>query len=130
MVGFPHEDKKDFDDTYEVCEKSKYIKMHIFRYSNRENTPSAKMDGQIGYRTKLKRAKILNQLNNKMREEYYKNAVGRDVNIVIESILDDNYYIGTSSEYMKCKFKTDSTLNKKDIFKSKAISFENDLMIC
>lgn len=130
MVGFPHEDKKDFDDTYEVCEKSKYIKMHIFRYSNRENTPSAKMDGQIGYRTKLKRAKILNQLNNKMREEYYKNAVGRDVNIVIESILDDNYYIGTSSEYMKCKFKTNSTLNKKDIFKSKAISFENDLMIC
>ncbi len=130
MVGFPNEDKKDFDDTYEVCEKSKYIKMHIFRYSNRENTPSAKMDGQIGYRTKLKRAKILNQLNNKMREEYYKNAVGRDVNIVIESILDDNYYIGTSSEYMKCKFKTDSTLNKKDIFKSKAISFENDLMIC
>ena len=130
MVGFPNEDKKDFDDTYEVCEKSKYIKMHIFRYSNRENTPTAKMDGQIGYRTKLKRAKILNQLNNKMREEYYKNAVGRDVNIVIESILDDNYYIGTSSEYMKCKFKTDSTLNKKDIFKSKAISFENDLMIC
>ena len=130
MVGFPHEDKKDFDDTYEVCEKSKYIKMHIFRYSNRENTPSAKMDGQIGYRTKLKRAKVLNQLNNQMREEYYKNAIGRDVNIVVESVLDDNYYIGTSSEYMKCKFTTNNALNKKDIFKSKAISFENDIMIC
>ena len=129
MVGFPNEDNDDFNDTYDLCEKSKFIKMHIFRYSNRENTPSAKMDGQVGYRTKLKRAKLLNVLNNKMKEYYYKNAINRELNIVVEKVLENNYYIGTSGEYMKVKFKSDKNIEKKDIVKVKAVGFEDGIMI-
>lgn len=129
MVGFPNENNDDFNDTYELCEKSKFIKMHIFRYSNRENTPSAKMENQIGYRTKLKRAKLLNALNNKMKEDYYKNAINRELNIIVEKVLENNYYIGTSGEYMKVKFKSDKKINKKDIVKVKAIGFEDGVII-
>ena len=129
MVGFPNEDNDDFNDTYDLCEKSKFIKMHIFRYSNRENTPSAKMDGQVGYRTKLKRAKLLNILNNKMKEYYYKNAINRELNIIVEKVLENNYYIGTSGEYMKVKFKSDKNIEKKDIVKVKAIGYKDGIMI-
>ena len=129
MVGFPNEDNNDFNDTYELCEKAKFIKMHIFRYSNRENTPSAKMSGQVGYRTKLKRAKLLNVLNNKMKEDYYKNAINRELNIIVEKVLENNYYIGTSGEYMKVKFKSDKDIKKKDIVKVKAVRFEDGIMI-
>ncbi len=129
MVGFPNEDNNDFNETYDLCEKSKFIKMHIFRYSNRENTPAAKMDGQVGYRTKLKRAKLLNALNNQMKEDYYKNAINRELNIIVEKVLENNYYIGTSGEYMKVKFKSDKNINKKDIVKVKAVRFEDGIII-
>lgn len=129
MVGFPNENNDDFNDTYDLCEKSKFIKMHIFRYSNRENTPSAKMENQVGYRTKLKRAKLLNALNNKMKEDYYKNSINRELNIIVEKVLENNYYIGTSGEYMKVKFKSDKNINKKDIVKVKAIGFEDGIII-
>ena len=130
MVGFPHEDNNDFNDTYDLCEQAKFIKIHIFRYSNRENTPSSKMDGQVGYRTKLKRAQILNDLNNKLKDSYYKNAEGRDLKIVIEKALQDNNYIGTSSEYLKCKLHSENALNKKDLVSAKSLRYEGGIMIC
>ena len=129
MVGFPNEDSNDFKDTYNLCEKSKFIKMHIFRYSNRENTPSSKMSNQIGYRTKLKRAKFLNELNNKMKDDFYKNAINRELKVIAEKKLENNYYIGTSGEYLKVKFKSEKIIEKKDIIKVKAIKYEDNIII-
>ncbi len=129
MVGFPNEDSNDFKDTYNLCEKSKFIKMHIFRYSNRENTPSSKMSNQVGYRTKLKRAKLLNELNNKMKDNFYKNAINRELKVIAEKKLENNYYIGTSGEYLKVKFKSEKIIEKKDIIKVKAIKYEENIII-
>lgn len=129
MVGFPNEDSNDFNDTYDLCEKSKFIKMHIFRYSNRENTPSSKMSNQVGYRTKLKRAKLLNELNNKMKDNFYKNAINRELKVIAEKKLENNYYIGTSGEYLKVKFKSEKIIEKKDIIKVKAIKYEENIII-
>lgn len=129
MVGFPNEDSNDFKDTYNLCEKSKFIKMHIFRYSNRENTPSSKMSNQVGYRTKLKRAKLLNDLNNKMKDDFYKNAINRELKVIAEKKLENNYYIGTSGEYLKVKFKSEKIIEKKDIIKVKAIKYEDNIII-
>ena len=129
MVGFPNEDSNDFKDTYNLCEKSKFIKMHIFRYSNRENTPSSKMSNQVGYRTKLKRAKLLNELNNKMKDNFYKNAINRELKVIAEKNLENNYYIGTSGEYLKVKFKSEKIIEKKDIIKVKAIKYEDNIII-
>ena len=129
MVGFPNEDSNDFKDTYNLCEKSKFIKMHIFRYSNRENTPSSKMSNQVGYRTKLKRAKLLNELNNKMKDDFYKNAINRELKVIAEKKLENNYYIGTSGEYLRVKFKSEKIIEKKDIIKVKAIKYEDNIII-
>lgn len=129
MVGFPNEDSNDFKDTYNLCEKSKFIKMHIFRYSNRENTPSSKMSNQVGYRTKLKRAKLLNELNNKMKDNFYKNAINRELKVIAEKKLENNYYVGTSGEYLKVKFKSEKIIEKKNIIKVKAIKYEDNIII-
>lgn len=129
MVGFPNEDSNDFKDTFNLCEKSKFIKMHIFRYSNRENTSSSKMSNQVGYRTKLKRAKLLNELNNKMKDDFYKNAINRELKVIAEKKLENNYYIGTSGEYLKVKFKSKKIIEKKDIIKVKAIKYEDNIII-
>lgn len=129
MVGFPEEENDDFNDTYNLCEESKFIKMHVFRYSDRENTPSSKMPNKIGYRRKLKRAKLLNELNNKMKDNYYNNALGKKLDVIVEEILENNYYIGTSGEYLKVKFKSDKALNKKELITVKSLKYEDDIII-
>ena len=129
MVGFPEEENDDFNDPYNLCEKSKFIKMHVFRYSDRENTPSSKMQNKIGYRRKLKRAKLLNELNNKMKDNYYNNSLGRKLDVIVEEVLENNYYIGTSGEYLKVKFKSDKTLNKKELITVKSLKYEDDIII-
>lgn len=129
MVGFPKEKEEDFNDTYSLCEEAKFLKMHIFRYSNRENTPSAKMDEQIGYRIKLKRAKILNSLNFKMKEEYYKKAIGRKLKVIVEKCAEKNTYTGTSGEYLKVKFISDKQIEKKTLCTLTAKKIENGYMI-
>ena len=129
MVGFPEEENDDFNDTYDLCEKSKFIKMHVFRYSDRENTPSSKMPNKIGYRRKLKRAKLLNELNNKMKDNYYNNALGKKLDVIVEEILENNYYIGTSGEYLKVKFKSDKALNKKELITVKSLKYEDNIII-
>ncbi|WP_157150038.1 tRNA (N(6)-L-threonylcarbamoyladenosine(37)-C(2))-methylthiotransferase MtaB [Brachyspira sp. SAP_772] len=129
MVGFPEEENDDFNDTYNLCEESKFIKMHVFRYSDRENTPSSKMPNKIGYRRKLKRAKLLNELNNKMKDNYYNNALGKKLDVIVEEVLDNNYYIGTSGEYLKVKFKSDKALNKKELITVKSLKYEDDIII-
>ena len=129
MVGFPEEENDDFNDTYNLCEDAKFIKMHVFRYSDRENTPSSKMPNKIGYRRKLKRAKLLNELNNKMRDNYYNNALGRKLDVIVEEVLENNYYIGTSGEYLKVKFKSDKSLNKKELVTVKSLKYEDDIII-
>ena len=129
MVGFPEEENDDFNDTYNLCEESKFIKMHVFRYSDRENTPSSKMPNKIGYRRKLKRAKLLNELNNKMKDNYYNNALGNKLDVIVEEILENNYYIGTSGEYLKVKFKSTKPLNKKELITVKSLKYEDDIII-
>ena len=129
MVGFPEEENDDFNDTYNLCEEAKFIKMHVFRYSDRENTPSSKMPNKIGYRRKLKRAKLLNELNNKMKDNYYNNALGKKLDVIVEEILESNYYIGTSGEYLKVKFKSDKSLNKKELITVKSLKYEDDIII-
>ena len=43
--------------------------------------------------------------------------------------LENNYYIGTSGEYLKVKFKSEKIIEKKDIIKVKAIKYEDNIII-
>lgn len=129
MVGFPEESDKDFSDTVETAKKSNFLKMHVFRYSNRENTPSYSMDGQVGYRTKIKRSKILTTLNKELKAEHYKNSIGKTVDIIIEKEISQNIYEGTSGEYLFVQVKSNIELAKKMLITAKIESIENNMLI-
>ena len=52
IVGFPHETEEDFMESYEFVRNIHFYETHIFKYSRRQGTKAAAMDGQL---TKLKR---------------------------------------------------------------------------
>ena len=49
--------------------------------------------------------------------------------VIAEKKLENNYYIGTSGEYLKVKFKSEKIIEKKDIIKVKAIKYEDNIII-
>ena len=128
MVGFPDEDENDFNDSYTLCEFSKMLKMHIFRYSKREGTPAFNMENQVAIRQKTKRADILNKLNNRLSEEKYKSFLGRELDVVIEKELDNSMYEGTAGEYLKVEFQNSVKLHKKMLVSVKIDEYKNKIL--
>ena len=131
MVGFPEENEDDFNETFDLANDIKFSKIHIFRYSKREGTKAYCYQNQIAHRTKIKRAKLLNELNTKM-QQYYKNILNEKyLEIIIEKKLNNNQYYGTSSEYMKMKVidAPDNIKNKMLISGKCFIDNSNNLIV-
>ncbi len=56
IVGFPGENQKEFETTYQFLKEIKFYKMHVFKYSPRKGTKAAEMKGQIDGKVKEERS--------------------------------------------------------------------------
>ena len=64
IVGFPGETDADFNQTYSLCQKIGFAKIHVFRYSPRPNTPAILIDQpKVDSKTKKQRSTLLRSLN-------------------------------------------------------------------
>ena len=129
MVGFPNESELDFLDTYNVCEKSQFLKMHIFKYSKREGTKAYDMDNQVGIRQKTKRAFSLNTLNSTLEDKKYKSFLGKSMDVIVESVCGENIYEGTSGEYLKVRLHSEEQLHKKMLTEVVAKEYEKRIIL-
>ena len=84
MVGFPTEDEKDFEDTFDLMQKVGFSGAFIFIYSKRTGTPAAKMDGQVDENTATKRIMKLLEFQNNFNKEQSLKYVGKTIEILCE----------------------------------------------
>lgn len=77
IVGFPQESDEDFAQSLDFCRSMGFSKMHVFRYSRREGTPAAEMDGQIPPEVAAQRARAMRDLSDEMRHADALARVGR-----------------------------------------------------
>ncbi len=132
MVGFAGESESDFQETLELAKEVKFFKMHIFRYSKREGTKAYHYENQVGYRTKVKRAKLLNEINTQMHKYYLDEYIKKnlEVEIIIEKKINSNEYFGTTGQYLKAKIiDAQESLDKKMLISGKCIASENNILI-
>ncbi len=101
IVGFPAESDAEFEATCRVVETIGFSKVHIFRFSPREGTPAATMAGQIDGRIKQQRAAQLDALSHPLRTAFFKQLVGRSVQVLVESAdpAQPGLLHGTSARY-------------------------------
>jgi threonylcarbamoyladenosine tRNA methylthiotransferase MtaB len=97
IVGFPGEEDKDFEDTYNFLKNSSINYLHVFPFSPREGTPASSMP-QISGDVKKKRVRLLRILSFEKRKEFYSKFNGRKLSgIVIKKngdkaeVLTHNY---------------------------------------
>ena len=94
IVGFPTETEKDFQETYEFLKSLPLAYMHIFPYSDRPFTKASKLKPKVPERIKKERVKLLKELDEKKRKEFYERNRGRSLRaIVVEEnrLLTENY---------------------------------------
>ena len=112
IVGFPDETDEEFEKTFEFLSKIKFYKMHIFKYSPRKGTKAESMKNQISGDIKDVRSKRLLDLSDKNEEEYLKQYIGKEVEVLFEE-RDGKFYKGHTANYIMVKYETDDELENK-----------------
>ncbi len=102
IVGFPTETEEDFENTLNFVERIKFSQLHLFPYSKRNGTASAKLYGDLSGTVKAERLRKLEALGQKHRLEFIeKNKTGK---VLIEEISKD-FGEGYTENYIKCYVK-------------------------
>lgn len=110
IVGFPGETREDFIDTYNFLNGLDISYLHVFTYSERENTPAAEMEGTVPGSTRAERSKMLHILNDKKRRAFYETQLGQQAEVLFEGDIKDGFMHGFTRNYVKVKAKYDPVL--------------------
>ena len=111
IVGFPQESDEDFNDSLELVEKAGFCKVHAFRYSKREGTAAAIMNGQVASEIKNARVTKLMAAGEKASNEFFEKCKGVTRTVLFEE-WDGEYITGYTDNYVKVYAKgSDEDLN-------------------
>lgn len=110
IVGFPGESREDFLDTYEFLNGLAISYLHVFTYSERENTIAAQMEGAIPGAQRNERSKMLHILSDKKRRAFYESQLGRVEEVLFEGDIKDGFMHGFSRNYVKVRTPYDPLL--------------------
>ncbi|WP_298247738.1 tRNA (N(6)-L-threonylcarbamoyladenosine(37)-C(2))-methylthiotransferase MtaB [uncultured Christiangramia sp.] len=103
IVGFPGETDEHFLETYNFLQKLNISYLHVFTYSERDNTPAAEMDGVVPLKVRKKRSKMLRGLSAKKRRAFYESQLGNTSTVLFEGENKSGYIHGFTENYVKVK---------------------------
>ena len=110
IVGFPGESDKDFLETFEFIKKRNIDYLHVFQYSERNNTRAINIKDVISKPIRIKRSKMLRILSEKKRRNFYNNNLSLTKEIIIENGKDQKYLYGYTDNYVRVKVKRDNKI--------------------
>lgn len=116
IVGFPQESVEEFETTEKFVDKVNFFETHVFKYSKREGTNAAKMEGQIEEGEKTRRSSILLEMNKRHRKAYLESFVGKTVEILVEETMQiegKEYQTGHTKEYMRAIAESSTSLENQ-----------------
>lgn len=84
MTGFPSETNEEFEELAEFVKEMKFERLGCFAYSAEENTPAAKLDGQIDEDIKKHRQELIMELQQEIMAENAKKQIGKTIDVLCE----------------------------------------------
>jgi len=110
IVGFPGETREDFIDTYNFLNGLGISYLHVFTYSERENTLAAEMGNPVPGSTRAERSKMLHILSDKKGRAFYETQLNKTDKVLFEGDIKDGFMHGFTRNYVKVKAKYDPVL--------------------
>lgn len=103
IVGFPGETDELFLETYNFLNRLDISYLHVFTYSERENTLAAAMEGVVPKKVRHKRSKMLRVLSAKKRRAFYESQIGSVHQVLFEGENKEGYIHGFTENYIKVR---------------------------
>lgn len=103
IVGFPGETDEHFLETYHFLNDLDISYLHVFTYSERDNTEAVLMDGVVDPQVRAKRSKMLRGLSVKKRRAFYESQLGSFKTVLFEGENKEGYIHGFTENYVKVK---------------------------
>ncbi|MBR9756556.1 MAG: tRNA (N(6)-L-threonylcarbamoyladenosine(37)-C(2))-methylthiotransferase MtaB [Algicola sp.] len=103
IVGFPGETDAHFLETYNFLNELDVSYLHVFTYSERDNTEAANMEGVVPKKVRTKRSKMLRGLSVKKRRSFYESQIGTNRTVLFEGENKEGYIHGFTENYVKVK---------------------------
>lgn len=110
IVGFPGETKEDFLETYQFLNELDISYLHVFTYSERENTLAAEMTNSVPHKERAERSKMLHILSDKKRRAFYEQNLGRTFQVLFENDVEDGKIHGFTDNYVRVSAQYDPLL--------------------
>ena len=108
IVGFPTETNEDFNQTYKLLSELEVAYLHVFTYSERENTMGMNMEPKVSQDTRNKRSKKLRELSDYLKSKFIIKNMNKNHTILIEGI-DAQEGHGYTENYIKVKIDNYNT---------------------
>ena len=103
IVGFPGETDDHFLETYHFLNELNISYLHVFSYSERDNTEAATMQNPVANAVRNKRSKMLRSLSVKKRRAFYESQIGSHRTVLFETENKEGYIHGFTENYVKIK---------------------------
>ncbi len=103
IVGFPGETDEDFLETYTFLNNLDISYLHVFTYSERDNTDAITFENAVPIAIRKKRNKMLRILSAKKLRHFYEQHLGETRTVLFESDNKDGFMHGFTDNYIKVK---------------------------
>ena len=103
IVGFPGESDEDFLDTYNFLNELPVSYLHVFTYSERDNTDAIHLPDVVPVATRKKRNKMLRILSAKKLRSFYEQHLGEIRTVLFEGDNKEGFMHGFTDNYVKVK---------------------------
>ena len=130
IVGFPGETEEKFLETYNFLNELPISYLHVFTYSERENTEAIDMSGIVPIPERKKRNKMLRILSEKKKMAFYETQLGKTLPALWEHENKDGIMFGFTDNYIRVQkpFNANST-NQIEMVKLEKISAEGTVIV-
>jgi threonylcarbamoyladenosine tRNA methylthiotransferase MtaB len=121
IISFPGEAEANFQNTFRFLEELRPMRIHIFPFSPRENTPLSKIkpDAYLA----RKRSAILKELAQRFSLEYRSSFLGKTLAMITEEQKND-YVFGYTQNYIKVQ--TSAAAKLGEILPVKVVKIEEE----
>jgi threonylcarbamoyladenosine tRNA methylthiotransferase MtaB len=110
IVGFPGETQEHFLETYQFLNELDISYLHVFTYSERENTLAATLPDSVPMQIRSERSRMLHILSDKKRRAFYENNLTKSFTVLFENDVEDGFMHGFTENYIRVAAKYDPLL--------------------
>lgn len=103
ILGFPGETQEEFMKTYHFLNELDINYLHVFTYSERENTEAANMPDVVPISERKKRNKMMRILSEKKKTAFYHSQIGKITDVLWEHEEKNGMMFGFTPNYVRVK---------------------------